>query len=101
MNTYKRHRFPPDIISYTVWLYYEVAHRELMELICPNPLKAQVVRKERIFKDKAGGKNADRPGLERLLNRAEGGDEVLSMISIGSVPKEAGVSRVSSWTAPA
>ena len=22
MNTYKRHRFPPDIISYTVWLYY-------------------------------------------------------------------------------
>jgi putative transposase len=22
MNTYKRHRFPPDIISYAVWLYY-------------------------------------------------------------------------------
>ena len=21
-NTYKRHRFPPDIISYAVWLYY-------------------------------------------------------------------------------
>jgi hypothetical protein len=20
MNTYKRHRFPPDIISYAVWL---------------------------------------------------------------------------------
>ena len=22
MNTYKRHRFPPDIISYAVWLYH-------------------------------------------------------------------------------
>ena len=22
MNTYKRHRFPPEIISYAVWLYY-------------------------------------------------------------------------------
>jgi transposase-like protein len=22
MNTYKRHRFPSDIISYAVWLYY-------------------------------------------------------------------------------
>ena len=22
MNTYKRHRFPPDIISYAVWVYY-------------------------------------------------------------------------------
>ena len=22
MNTYERHRFPPDIISYAVWLYF-------------------------------------------------------------------------------
>ena len=29
MNTYKRHRFPPDIISYSVWLYYRfnLSHR--------------------------------------------------------------------------
>jgi putative transposase len=29
MNTYKRHRFPADIISYTVWLYYRfnLSHR--------------------------------------------------------------------------
>ena len=40
-------------------------------------LKAQGVRKDRIFKDKASGKNTDRPGLEKLLNRAEDGDEVL------------------------
>jgi transposase-like protein len=32
MNTDKRHRFPPDIISYAVWLYYRfnLSHRELM-----------------------------------------------------------------------
>ena len=29
MNTYKRHRFPPEIISYAVWLYYRfnLSHR--------------------------------------------------------------------------
>ena len=31
MNTYKRHRFSPDIISYTVWRYYRfnVSHRDI------------------------------------------------------------------------
>jgi putative transposase len=29
MNTYKRHRFPPEMISYAVWLYYRfnLSHR--------------------------------------------------------------------------
>ena len=39
-------------------------------------LKGQGIRKDRIFSDKASGKNTDRPGLEKLLNRAEDGDEV-------------------------
>ena len=31
MNTYRRHRFPPDIISYAVWLYYRfnLSHRDI------------------------------------------------------------------------
>ena len=31
MNTYKRHRFPPEIISYAVWLYYRfnLSHRDI------------------------------------------------------------------------
>jgi len=35
MNTYKRHRFPPDIISCAVWLYYRfnLSHRR-----CAGPL---------------------------------------------------------------
>ena len=34
MNTYKRHRFPPDIISYAVWLYYRfnLSRRDLEDL---------------------------------------------------------------------
>ena len=39
-------------------------------------LKAKGVRKDRIFSDKASGKNAERNGLQRLLERAEDGDEV-------------------------
>jgi putative transposase len=27
MNTYKRHRFPPHIISYAVWLYHRLKQR--------------------------------------------------------------------------
>ena len=35
MNTYKRHRFPPDIISYAVWLYYRfnLSHRDIADLL--------------------------------------------------------------------
>ncbi len=35
MNTYKRHRFPPDIISYAVWLYYlfYLSHRDIEDLL--------------------------------------------------------------------
>ena len=35
MNTYKRHRFPPDIISYVVWLYhrFNLSHRDIEDLL--------------------------------------------------------------------
>ena len=35
MNTYKRHRFPPDIISYAVWLYFRsnLSHRDIEGLL--------------------------------------------------------------------
>ena len=35
MNTYKRHRFPPDIICYAVWLYYRfnLSHRDIEDLL--------------------------------------------------------------------
>ena len=35
MNTYKRHRFPSDIISYAVWIYYRfnLSHRDIEDLL--------------------------------------------------------------------
>ena len=35
MNTYKRHRIPPEIISYAVWLYYRLnlSHRDIEDLL--------------------------------------------------------------------
>ena len=35
MNTCKRHRFPSDIISYAVWLYYgfNLSHRDIEDLL--------------------------------------------------------------------
>ena len=37
MNTYKRHRFPPDIISYAVWLYLRcnLSH-EILKIYSPS-----------------------------------------------------------------
>ena len=34
MNTYKRHRFPPDIISCVVWLCFRfnLSHRDIEDL---------------------------------------------------------------------
>ena len=35
MNIYKRHRFPADIISYAVWIYYRfnLSHRDIEDLL--------------------------------------------------------------------
>ena len=35
MNKYKRHRFPPEIISYAVWLYcrFNLSHRDVEDLL--------------------------------------------------------------------
>lgn len=35
MNTYKRHPFPPYIISYGVWLYFgfNLSHRDIEDLL--------------------------------------------------------------------
>ncbi|MEP5766101.1 MAG: hypothetical protein ABJ308_16000 [Halieaceae bacterium] len=35
MNTYRSHRFLPDIISYAVWLYYrfKLSHRDVEDLL--------------------------------------------------------------------
>ena len=34
-NPYKRHRFPPDIIQYAVWLYhrFKLSHRDIEDLL--------------------------------------------------------------------
>ena len=35
MNIYKRHRFPPEIIQYAVWLYYRfnMSYRDIEDLL--------------------------------------------------------------------
>ena len=35
MHTYQRHRFPPEITSYAVWLYYRfnLSHRDIEDLL--------------------------------------------------------------------
>ena len=40
MNTYKRYRFPPDIISYAVWLYFRfnLGHRDIEDLLAEQDL---------------------------------------------------------------
>jgi putative transposase len=61
MNTYKRHRFPPDIISYAVWLYYKfnVIHRDIEDLLAE---KGITVSREsiRLWRIKFGALNARR-----------------------------------------
>ena len=42
MNSYKRHRFPPDIISYAVWLYFRfnLNHRDIEDLLAERGITA-------------------------------------------------------------
>ena len=41
MNTYKRHWFPSDIISYAVWLYhrFNLSHRDIEDLLAERGIK--------------------------------------------------------------
>jgi hypothetical protein len=43
MNTYKRHRFPPDIISFVVWLYYRfnLSHRDIEDLFAERDISME------------------------------------------------------------
>jgi hypothetical protein len=52
MNTYKRHRFPPDIISYAVWLYYRFKLKRAVAAIAISKLccRARLSQPSRWFK---------------------------------------------------
>ena len=43
MNIYKRQRFPPDIISYAVWLYhrFNLSHRDIEDLLAERRISGQ------------------------------------------------------------
>ena len=55
MNTYKRHRFPPDIISYAVWFYYRfnLSHRDIEDLLAERG-RLQVVRETELTVETLG-----------------------------------------------
>ena len=61
MNTYKRYRFPPDIISYAVWLYFRfnLSHRGVEDLLAQRGI---IVSYEtiRLWYIKSGQRNCDR-----------------------------------------
>ena len=61
MNTYKRHRFPPEIISHAVWLYYRfnLSHRDIEDLLAERGIT--VTRESiRLWCNKFGPKYARR-----------------------------------------
>ena len=45
MNMYKRHRFPPDIISYAVWLYhrFNLSHKDIEDLLAERGITVSYV----------------------------------------------------------
>ena len=61
MNTYKRHRFPPEIISYAVWVYYRfnMSHRDVEDLLAERGI-AVTYETIRLWCIKFGAKYASR-----------------------------------------
>jgi putative transposase len=61
MNTYKRHRFPSDIISYAVWLYYRfnLSHRDIEDLLAERGISVSY-ETIRLWCNKFGSKYANR-----------------------------------------
>ncbi len=61
MNTYKRYRFPSDIISYAVWLYYRfnLSHRDIEDLLAERGISVSY-ETIRLWCNKFGSKYANR-----------------------------------------
>ena len=61
MNLYKRHRYPPEIISFAVWIYYRfnMSHRDIEDLLAERGI---VVSREsiRLWCNKFGPQYAKR-----------------------------------------
>lgn len=61
MNIYKRHRFPSEIISYAVWLYYKfnLSHRDIEDLLAQRGINVSY-ESIRLWCNKFGPKYARR-----------------------------------------
>ena len=72
MNTYKRHRFPPDIISYAVWLYYRfnLSHRDIEDLLANLVCGRRGIRDRRSV-DKLRCARSGRPNAGHLDGQAD------------------------------
>ena len=59
MNTYKHHRFPPDVISYAVWLHYRfnLSHRDVEDLLAERGIQVSY-ESIRLWANKFGSKYA-------------------------------------------
>ena len=73
MNTYKRHRFPADIISYAVWLYYRfnLSHRYIEDILAD-----QGEGKVYIFANKSTSTAIDFPSTDRQTIQTSAGSLV-------------------------
>ena len=61
MNIYKRHRFPAEIISYAVWLYYRfnLSHRDIEDLLAERGISVSY-ETIRLWCNKFGSRYANR-----------------------------------------
>lgn len=61
MNTYKRHRFPSEIIQYAVWLYcrFNLSHRGIEDLLAERGINVSY-EAIRLWCNKFGPKYANR-----------------------------------------
>jgi len=65
---YKRHRFPPEVIQYAVWLYYRfnLSHRDIEDLLAERGIKVSY-ESIRLWCNKFGPKY-----VKRLKHRHQG-----------------------------
>jgi putative transposase len=68
---YKRHRFPPEIIQYTVWLYhrFNLSHRDIEDLLAQRGIRVSY-EAIRLWCNKFGSKYA-----QRLRRKHQGYDD--------------------------
>jgi transposase-like protein len=85
MNAYQRHRFPPDITSYAVWLYFRfnLSHRDIEDILAERELTLDTIHDTSQYANNRAELSHQSTGVrERVMRRFKSAAQTQRLLAI-------------------